>query len=368
MIRQKQRYFCRHCNIFFISEADNNVSGKPAVPTITDIAKELGFSISTVSKALHNHADISNEKKALVHAKAAELDYRPNTHAASLRKQKTMTIGIIVPEFTQSFYPKIILEINNLLTLHDYTLIILQSNNSPDNELKNINTLLDNKVDGIIGSVTFKTSILSGFQKIIGHRVPLVMFSRYPSGLVCPHIKVNDFLGAYQVVKHLIQKGYKKIGYIGGPDHISLCNDRYTGYLKALNEYDLETAESWIVQQSDVIENAQVYAARLLQQKNRPDAIFAFTDPVAIGVIEAARKLAINIPGELGLTGFSDDPISKYIQPGITTMRQPLALIAEKIVTNLIDLITNGYQSQHFPEELELAVLVERESSNKPSV
>lgn len=225
-VRQKQRYFCKHCTIYFTVEADEE-TGKPFVPTIVDIAKALGFSISTVSKALHNHIDISEEKKALVRAKAAEMDYRPNTHAASLRQQKTKTMGIIVPEFTQSYYPKIILEINNQLTRQGYTLVITQSNNDPNNELKNINTILANKVDAVIGSVTFESTDFSGFQKIIDHKIPLVMFSRYPPDLLCPRLKVNDFSGARTAVKHLVEKGYKKIGFIGGPGHITLCRERF---------------------------------------------------------------------------------------------------------------------------------------------
>lgn len=366
MVRQKQRYFCNHCSIYFsLDPGSDEHSTRPLIPTIKDIAKALGFSPSTVSKALHDHIDISEEKKALVLAKAAELDYRPNLIAASLRRQKTMTIGVVVPEFTHAYYPNILLETNRLANSAGYTLIITQSSNDPAFEIKNLNTLLANKVDGIIASVIFETKDFSHFQKMIDHQVPLVLFSRYPADLSCPRIKVDDFKGAYTAVQHLIDKGYKKIGYIGGPEHVTLCRERYEGYLAAMESNQLTTKKNWIIQETDVIPNAHMYAAQLLKQADRPDAIFAFSDPVAIAVVETARETDIPIPGEIGLIGFTEDPVSKYITPGITTMRQPFDIIAHKIMEAMFDLIKHGYTNHNCREQLLDALLVERESSNK---
>lgn len=365
-VRNKQRYYCNHCNLYFsLPETKETFLSRPSNITLKDIAEQTGYSTSTVSKALNNHPDISPDKKAAILAKAEELDYQPNKLASSLKKQKTLSIGMVVPEFTQSYYPQVILEINKKLTEAGYTLYITQSGEQYANEVNNIQSLLANRVDGIIGSVTFETKNFAHFQKVIDRKIPLVLFSRYPNDLACPKVKVNDFSGAYTIVKHLIEKGFKKVAHIGGPDHISVSYDRYNGYVQALKDYNLPIKENWIIRQPDVIPNAKKYAQQLLHQEDRPDAIFAFTDPVAISIIEVAREMNIRIPQQLGVAGFSDDPVSRHITPGITTMRQPFAQIAEQVVNNLLLLIKNGYAQTTYSEELAEAVLIIRESSNK---
>jgi DNA-binding LacI/PurR family transcriptional regulator len=365
IVRQKQRYYCSQCQLYFNLDQQPESAVKKTIYTIKDIARELRFSTSTVSKALNNHIDISPEKKALIEAKAKELDYQPNKLARSLKQNRSGVIGLIVPEFTQSFYPRMIFEINKRLSEAGYTAMITQADNRYANEVTNIHSLLASRVEGIIASVTFETTDFCHLQKIIDRQIPLVLFSRYPSQLSCPKIKVDDFEGAYTVVQHLIRQGYKKIGHIGGPNHISVSSDRYKGYRQALADSGLHTSSSWIVQAPDVIEKATLYAHKLLSQPIRPDAIFAFNDPVAIAVVQEAKKLAISIPGQLGLAGFSDDPVSNYITPSITTMRQPIEAIATAIVDNLKRLLLNGYLPENTREQLLQATLVQRESSQR---
>ncbi len=362
-MRQKQRYYCSGCHLYFNLGQPTQNNGAKTVYTIKDIARQLGFSTSTISKALNNHIDISPQKKALINAKAKELDYQPNKLASSLKQNRSGVIGLIVPEFTQSFYPRIILEINKRLSEAGYIVMITQADNRYANELTNINSLLASRVEGIIASVTFETTEFCHLQKIIDRQIPLILFSRYPAQLACPKIKVDDFAGAYTAVRHLITQGYKKIGHIGGPEHISVSSDRYKGYRQALADSGLTTCTSWIVQAPDVIEKAAVYARNLLTLANRPDAVFAFTDPVAIAVVQEAKKLGVSIPGQMGLVGFSDDPVSSFITPTITTVRQPIEAIAITIVDSLKQLLTTGYSHETNSEQLLKATLVQRESS-----
>lgn len=368
IVRGKQRYYCKDCNIHFTLPGEAAVEvrqHKKHMATIVDIAKALNISKSTVSRALHEHSDINPQTRAAVLEMARQLDYQPNLLAKSLVKSKSNTIGIIVPEFLTYFFPTIIMGAQQVAEQAGYNVIICQSQESFKTEVANANVLLANRVDGVLISMTRETKKFEHFKAFERHGIPVVFFNRICDEMDTSKVLVNDYEGALKAVEHLIKNGYRNIAHIGGPPVLRITHNRLKGYRDALEKHGLPFKKELVVHCNLSKKDAIHCAEKLLNLKHRPDAVFCVNDPVAIQLMLAAKKMKIKIPSELGIVGFSNDPISEVIEPALTTVQQPVADIGRSAMHILLDAIKNGDAYTPVLESLETTLIIRESSSRK---
>ncbi|MBL0743114.1 LacI family DNA-binding transcriptional regulator [Chryseolinea lacunae] len=339
IIRGKQRFYCKRCDYYFTQPSllsPETHHHRRHQTTIMDIASALQISKSTVSRALQGHSDINANTRKAVLDMAHQLDYQPNLLALGLAKSRSFTLGIIVPEFINSFFPYIIIGAQQVANPAGYHVIICQSNESLDTEIANTNVLMASRVDGVVASVTAETKSLDHFHKFQRAGIPLVMFNRICDGLDVSKVLVDDYDGAYRGVEHLIQQGCTRIAHLAGPQNLQVGKQRLQGYLDALRKYGLPVYDELIVYYNLTKTSAQAAARQLLELPTLPDSIFAVNDPAAIETILIAKSKGIKIPSELAIVGFSNEPTSALIEPGLTTLAQPLDEIGKTVVQLLL--------------------------------
>nr|WP_229252626.1 substrate-binding domain-containing protein [Dyadobacter sp. CECT 9275] len=368
-IRGKQRYVCKSCHHFFTIAGEHSPQDQQRKrrhqTTIIDIAKAIGISNSTVSRALHGHSDISRETRQAVLEMAAELDYQPNQLAYSLAKNKTNTIGMIVPEFFNSFFPNVIIGAHQILTEAGYNLTIMQSNESYDIEISNTRAMLANRADGLLISLTQETNNFEHLAVFEKRGIPIVLFNRVCDGLEVPKVVVNDFEASFQAVEHLILNGYERIAHLGGPLSLMVSRERLRGYKAALEKHGKPLDENMIIQGMLTQQKARIYGQYLLDLPARPDAVFAVNDSSAIEIMLIAKEKGISIPDELGVVGFSDNPESAYIGPGLTTVRQPTREMGVTVANWILQLLEDDADTE-IPERKVLQTeLIIRGSSRR---
>jgi DNA-binding LacI/PurR family transcriptional regulator len=342
IIRGKQRYCCSLCDYYFtLPEAEKSTVqfSRKHPATIIDIARELQISKSTVSRALHGHTDINEATRKAVLDVASKLEYQPNLLAYGLAKSKSMTIGIIVPEFINSFFPYVIIGAQEIANPAGYHVLICQSNESYETEIANTNVLMASRVDGILASLTGSTPDINHFKKFERGGIPVVYFNRVNADTSVPKVIVDDYEGAYKGVVHLIENGCKRIAHIAGPLSLQTSQNRMKGYLEALMHHGMEIDESLIVRFDLKNENASECANQLLNLDNPPDGLFAVNDPAGIATLLVAKERGIKIPEDLAVVGFSNEPTSALIEPGLTTLAQPMNEIGRTAVDLLFHYI-----------------------------
>jgi len=307
--------------------------------TITDIAKKLGISTSTVSRSLNNHPDISDSTKRQVLKIAKELNFSFNPIAKSLKSNRTNTIGVIVPEIKHDFFSSAISGIEEIAYQSDYTIILCQSNESVEREVVNTNLLVNHRVAGLIVSISQETQNGKHFQNVIERNIPLVFFDRACDDVIANKVIIDDFQSAFNAVLHLINKGYKKIAHFTGPKELTICKKRVEGYYSALSQRGIKIEERLIIS-GGLHEHDGYNSMDLLLRKNLlPDAIFCVNDPVAIGAFQRIREAGLKIPSDIALVGFSNNKITSLIEPAITTINQPSFEMGKQAAQILIDLI-----------------------------
>ncbi|QZT36750.1 LacI family transcriptional regulator [Halosquirtibacter xylanolyticus] len=331
--------------------------------TIHDIAKKLGISSSTVSRALNNNSRISDKTKAKVLELANELGYKPNAAATALRMKRTKTIGLIIPKINRHFFSDAINGVEKYAKSKGYNVIITQSNESEAQEKECIQTLLHAGVDGIIASIALVKNDYQHYYKIIDREVPLVFFDRICDEIESNKVVVDDFKGGFLAAEHLISQGCKQIAHIAGPQHLNLYINRTQGFFKALRKHNMEPFASEILENYLTREEGEEAAKILLGGKKRPDAIFASNDTVCLSLIEYAKQHNIAIPDELAIIGFSNEPYAKLISPSLSTIEQrgyDVGYKATELLITNIDNQTNTHETIVLPIKL-----IERESSAK---
>ncbi|MEQ8627128.1 LacI family DNA-binding transcriptional regulator [Ekhidna sp.] len=338
---------------------------KRQTTTIKDIARELGISPSTVSRALKDHFEISEETKKAVRRVAEELNYQPNSLALSLRYSKSNTIGVIVPEIVHFFFSTVISGIEDIAQSRGYNVIITQSNESVEREMMNLQTLFNNRVDGILVSLSRESFDYTHFEAMMQKGLPIVFFDRVADTLETSKVTVDDFLGGYQATEHLIKQGYKRIGHLAGPENLDITNQRLNGFRKAHEDAGLAINEELIIfnQASD---ESDAYNAtyEMLKSKNA-DALFASNDLAAMGAIKAAQKYGKNVPQDFGVVGFSNWQFTALTNPSITTIEQPGFEMGQHAAELLIKQIDGGEEDVEF-ELMKLPTnLLVRDSSQK---
>ena len=333
--------------------------------TLKHIAKELDVSISTVSKALRNSHEISEDTRQKVQAFAKLYNYRPNNIALSLKNKKTKTICIIIPEIIHHFFATVISGAEHVANEKGYNVIVCLSDESFDKEVINMEMLANGSIDGFIMSLSKETQQKKDFHhivEVINQGMPVVMFDRVTNEILCDKVIIDDSLAAFNASQYLINKGFKNIGLLTTIDYVSVGKLRTEGYIKALKNNDITVNENLIVKIEDT-ENFEHKIASLLTE-NKLDAIFAVNELFAVTAIKEANKLGLKVPDDISIIGFTDGIISKYSSPSITTVSQNGIKMGEKAATMLIErLEAEEEEDEKYKTEVIETELVEREST-----
>jgi LacI family transcriptional regulator len=313
--------------------------------TLKQIARELDVSISTVSKALKNSSEISEDTIQKVKAFAKLYNYRPNNIALSLKNRKTKTIGVIIPEIVHHFFSKVIRGVELYANKKGYNVIVGLSNESFDKEVINMEMLANGSIDGFILSISKETMLKQDFHhfsETINQGMPIVMFDRVTSHVNCDKVVVDDVLGAKKAVNKLLENGCKHIAMLTTNDYVSVGQLRTQGYLEAIEEYGIAPNSDLILKVDDnslyeeYFEVLEEQIKQLFKNNNNIDGVFAVNELYAISAINVARNLGLEIPNDIQVIGFTDGVLSKHATPSLTTVSQHAQVIGENAAELLI--------------------------------
>jgi LacI family transcriptional regulator len=288
--------------------------------TIYDIAKRLNISATTVSRGLQDHPSISKKTKKRIFDLADEIGYRINHFARNLRSQKTNTIGIIVPRLNSYFMSSVIAGIENIANDHGYCLLISQSSESCEKEVSSAKTMFDSRVDGLLTSLAFDTDNLKHFEHFFKKNIPVIFFDRVMEHERSTSILIDNRQAAFNATSHLIEQGCKKIVHITAPTMQNVYKDRLKGYKEALSSHKIKFREEYVLITNLSQEAGAEAAESILKMKSLPDGIFVSNDSCAVGCMLALKQKGIRIPEDVAFVGFNNDPISKVIEPNLTTI------------------------------------------------
>lgn len=287
--------------------------------TIKDIALALNLSTSTVSRALRNASDVNAATRNAVKTLAEELDYQPNKLALSLQKRQTNSIGVIIPNLDYVL-ATMVKGIDEVALEAGYTVMVCQSDESFGREIVNTNRLLESLVDGFIVSVSSETKVFEHIKKIQNKKIPLVLFDRVINSISAPKVRLDNIDGGVQATQHLINQGYKKIAILAGPENLNISNKRMEGYLQTLKSNKIKADKHFIVHCDFNQQYAYEATKELIALKNRPDAIFTISDRMAIGAMLAIKEKGLQMPKDIGLVGFNNEPITGLVTPSISSV------------------------------------------------
>lgn len=309
--------------------------------SLKGLANELNLSVSTVSRALNNHPDISSVTKKRVQKLAKELNYVPNLFAKGFRTHHTRILGVIVPNVSHYFTTTILKGILDEGEKLGYRIIICESKNDEEKQADMLQTILQFGAEGILMALARRTKSVNDILKTM-QRIPVVLFDKVSDKIPCTQVVIDEEVAAYTAVEHLINTGKRRIAIIKETENSYNSEKRYAGYLKALSDYDLPIDEKIILSTEDIsLEKGRAMANILLSLRDRPDAVFAITDSSAIGVIKALNKFNVKIPEEMAVVGFSNSKHSTIISPSLSTIDQPGEKIGRTALRYLIEEIEN---------------------------
>lgn len=306
--------------------------------TMKDIAQALGVSVATVSRALKDNPRISKEQREKIQAYAREHHFYPNVIAESLRNSRVKPlkiIGVIVPQLSHFYFSSILSGIEEEATTHGYRIMVAQSNERYEREVRICQDFYKNRVCGVIVSQAKDTVKYEHFKKLIDHHMPLVFYDRICTGINCSRVVVDDYMGAYNAVTHLINTGCRRIAYYSSPMTLEISKNRYNGYRDALLKNGLKVNENFL-RICDNREDAEVLTPELLQQEEIPDAFFAVNDDTAVGILYAAKRMGYHIPEDISICGFTNGDRSKACDPMLTTVEQRGVRVGEEAANILI--------------------------------
>jgi LacI family transcriptional regulator len=329
--------------------------------TIKDIARELGISPSTVSRALKDHPDISVETKRQVNELARQLNYRPNIIALSLRSQKSNVIGVIIPEIVHYFFSSVISGIEEVANQHGYSVMISQSGEDYAKEVAACDAFFNGIIDGLLVSVTKETEDYSHFHRLEEEGIPIVFFDRIVEEIASDRVIIDDFGGAYQATEHLIIQGRRKIVHFEGPQNRLIGQNRLNGYLQAMRDNGVVIDPKLLIP-CDNFQAAIVETQRLIDNGVKFDSIFTVNDFTAAGALKTLLKNGFKVPHDVSIVGFGDDQTAQMVDPTLTTVRQPGFEMGKKAMELLIKRIRQDRPEPPVTEVLKTNLVV-RESS-----
>lgn len=333
--------------------------------TITELAKELNTTPSTVSRALRGHECISQEMRDKVNDLAIKRNYTVNRLASSLRSGSSKTLGIIVPRVHRDFFSNCIGGIEDVASKAGYTSIICQTHNDTEKEEKSVLSLIESNVAGILISTWSDSTESPAFKEAKRLGIPVIFFDRATKDSNQNKVVIDDNLGAYEGVKHLLEQGYRRIVHFAGPQHIQLYIDRKEGYKKALKEYDIPFDEKLVVENSLSKDLGYETILPFLKGPKKADALFSASDYAALGAMIRIKEMGISIPEEMGIVGFSNEMFTSFIDPPMTSIDQHSRRIGNYAVQTCLEAI-NEKDAVYKNIVLSPTLIVRESSLRKP--
>jgi len=333
--------------------------------TIYDLARKLNISPATVSRGLKDHPAISKKTKKRIFDLAKEMGYRSNNFARNLRKQTTDTIGVIIPRLNSYFMSTVIAGMEKVANDEGYNLIISQSSESAQKEIASAKTMFNNRVDGLLVSLAYDTDDISHFDVFIKKNIPLIFFDRVVDNKNSTNVLIDNRKAAYEATKHLIEQGCKRIVHITATTKRNVYIDRLQGYKQALAEFGIAFKEDYVIMGNLSQEAGTEAAKKIKNMKPVPDGVFVANDNAAVGCLLALKQEGLQIPKDIAIIGFNNDPVSKVIEPNLTTINYPGYEMGEVAARNLINHLNGISNIQSTNTILLRSELVIRESSLK---
>lgn len=334
--------------------------------TLKQIARELDVSVSTVSKALRDSVEISEETRLKIKAFAKLYNYRPNNIALSLKNRKTRTIGLVLPEIVHDFFASLISGIEQVANQKGYNVIICLSNNSFDREVMNMEMLANGSTDGFILAVAKETQQKEDYhhlEEVINQGMPVVLVDRVVDQIICDKVIIDDSEGAKNAVQHLINSGCRKIAIITTVDYVSVGKLRTNGYLEALQNNDMTIDEDLILKIEDIDQSQEEINEFLLNRD--VDGVFAVNEQFATSAVRALHIKGMSVPRDVLVFSFSDGELSRRFMPSLSTVDQHGAEMGAKAAELLIERLENPVDDEQFQTAIIKTSLIERESSQK---
>lgn len=334
--------------------------------TIKDIAKALGISTSTVSRALRDSYEISPETKQLVLDCAEKLNYRPNPIALSLKEKRSRSIGVVVCEIANNFFSQIINGIESISYDRGYNVIISQSHESYEREVMDLRYLASRSVDGLLISVSTETNDISHLKALHEKGLPIVFFDRITEEINTHSVIVDNFKGAYEATEHLVHNGYKQIAAIANSEFLSITTERLAGHREALLANGLQPDDSYVKHcfyGGMIFSEIEEAVNRLFTLKQKPDAIVTMSDKLTSGCLKTLKRRGLRVPDDIALVGFSNSDIAELISPPLTVVRQPAYEIGRDATELLLQLIESKRPVKQFEKRILTPELQIRESS-----
>lgn len=291
--------------------------------TLKTIADQLGLSVSTVSRALKDHPDIKQATKQKVLELAQRLDYEPNTLAAQLLNRKSKTIGVVVPKILYPLYGQAITGIESIVEKHGYQVVISQTQESYEKEVAQLKSLLAFRVSGIILSISAYTTHYDHLQKVINRNIPLVLFNRDCQEITCSKVLIDNHKAAYEAVTVLLKLGKNRIAYVGGPAYLQNSQHRLAGFQQALRDQAIDVNPQYIRAIDFEKQAIETTLSQLLCMKPPPDALLTFSDQIAQVALLLAGQKGYQIPDDLAIIGFNNEPTDELMTPTLSSVAQP---------------------------------------------
>ncbi len=334
--------------------------------TIIDIAQSLGVTPSTVSRALAGNLRVRESTRKRVQEKALEMGYQPNIVAASLRRGKSDTVGMLVPRINRHFFSHVISAVEEVLNPAGFNLLICQSHERAEQEKQAIQVLLKNRVAGIIMSHAMETVDFEMARRATDERVPVVQFDRVNAAVPGPRIINDNFSGAYMAVKHLIRGGYTRIAHLTGSLSVNVYSERFKGYKYAMEEASLDCGE--MVFEGAITRETGYEKALWLIKNRKVDAFFCAGDHSSVGTMQAIHEFGLKVPDDMGVVGFANEPFAGFITPQLSTVEQNAYDMGHRAANALIRIINGNPLPGIDQEEVVPVRLLVRESSMRTPI
>ena len=336
--------------------------------TIYDIAKALDISTATVSRGLQGKNSVTDKTRKKILDKAKELGYRPNNFASNLRNSKTHTIGVLVHELRSTFMVSVLSGIEKVTAETKYDILIAHSAESGAKEVASANNLFHKRVDGLIASLAFDTPDLAHFDQFINKKIPIIFFDRVEENLQGTKVIIDNFKAGYQVTKHLIEQGCKRIAHITGPLKRNVFDQRFKGYLAALKEHNIKYDDKLLKVTTLDISGRIAAAQQLIQLKKRPDGLFTTNDFSAAICIQIFKKAGLRVPEDIAVAGFNNDAVSTIVEPNLTTINYSGFNMGETAARMLMGHLNGTIDINNTSTVILNAELIVRESTRRKKV
>jgi LacI family transcriptional regulator len=305
--------------------------------TIYDIAEVLNVSPATVSRGLKDHPGLRKDTKKRIVEAARKMGYQHNTFASNLRRKRTNTIGVIVPRLNSYFMSTVIAGMEKVANNAGYNLIIGQSQELFKKEIAGVNTMFNSRVDGLMISLSYDTKNTEHFNVLLKKQIPLIFFDRVIEHPNCTSIVIDNVKAGYDATMHLIEQGCRRIAHVGGSMNRNVYSERLKGQIMAMKDRGIEHDPSLVISNNLSDQEGAEAAQQLIKLDKRPDGIFTANDTSGVAIIRELTQSGFNVPDDIAVVGFNNDPISRVIEPNLTTINYPGTEMGEVAATTMIN-------------------------------